>query len=133
MEGEASTIKGNIFSLYVRYLTLLHLPPLRFYLVGGRWNRTLDCGDFGIDAAIRSNHYRQDLILSLAGSHTNRLQQFTIPAINVIGTVSTHVQDPVNYRQGGGSCLLEDSVYFCMTGVLSARRTLRTTEYIYVE
>jgi hypothetical protein len=30
------------------YLTLLHLPPLRFRCVGGCWDRTQDCCDFGI-------------------------------------------------------------------------------------
>ncbi len=34
--------------LYVLYSTLLHLPPLRFHCVGGCWDRTLDCCDFGI-------------------------------------------------------------------------------------
>jgi hypothetical protein len=30
--------------------TLLHLPPLRFHCVGGCWDRTQDCCDFGIDS-----------------------------------------------------------------------------------
>jgi hypothetical protein len=30
----------GIFYFYVRYSTLLHLPPLRFHCVGGRWDRT---------------------------------------------------------------------------------------------
>ncbi len=30
-----------IFSFYVRYLTLLHLPSLRFHYVGGCWDRNL--------------------------------------------------------------------------------------------
>jgi hypothetical protein len=38
-----------IFYFYVRYLTLLHLLPLRFHCVGGCWDRTQDCCDFGID------------------------------------------------------------------------------------
>jgi hypothetical protein len=29
--------------------TLLHLRPLRFHCVGGYWDRTPDCCDFGID------------------------------------------------------------------------------------
>jgi hypothetical protein len=33
---------------YVLYSTLLHLPPLRFRCVGGCWDRTQDCCDFGI-------------------------------------------------------------------------------------
>jgi hypothetical protein len=34
---------------YVPYSTLLHLPPpLRFHCVGGCWDRTQDCFDFGI-------------------------------------------------------------------------------------
>ncbi len=39
-----------IFLFYVRYTTLLHLPPLRFYCVGGCWDGTQDCCDFGIDS-----------------------------------------------------------------------------------
>jgi hypothetical protein len=30
---------------YVRYSTLLHLPPLRFHCVGGCWDWTQDCCD----------------------------------------------------------------------------------------
>jgi hypothetical protein len=36
------------FFFYVLYSTLLHLPPLRFHCVGGCWDRTQDCCDFGI-------------------------------------------------------------------------------------
>ncbi len=32
------------------YATLLHLPPLKFHCVRGRWDRTRDCCDFGIDS-----------------------------------------------------------------------------------
>ncbi len=32
---------------YVRYSTLLYLPPLRFHCVGGCGDRTQDCCDFG--------------------------------------------------------------------------------------
>ncbi len=39
--------KGDLF--YVRYLTLLHLPPLRFHCVGGCWARTQDSCDYVID------------------------------------------------------------------------------------
>ncbi len=42
--------KRGIFSLYVRYSTMLHLPPFRFHCVGGCWDRTQDCCDFGIDS-----------------------------------------------------------------------------------
>jgi hypothetical protein len=35
---------------YVRYSTLLHLPPLRFQCVGGCWDPTQDCYDFGTDS-----------------------------------------------------------------------------------
>jgi hypothetical protein len=34
-----------IFSFYVRYSTLLHLPLLRFHCVGGCWDRTQECCD----------------------------------------------------------------------------------------
>jgi hypothetical protein len=46
-------VKGvifGIFSFYERYLTLLHLPPLRFHCVGGYWDRTQDCCGFGINS-----------------------------------------------------------------------------------
>jgi hypothetical protein len=47
------TLKGEFvgfFYFYVSYSTLLHLPPLRFNCVGGCWDRTQDCRDFGIDS-----------------------------------------------------------------------------------
>ncbi len=37
-----------VFSFYVRYSTLLHLPPLRFHCVGGCWDRTKDSCDYSI-------------------------------------------------------------------------------------
>ncbi len=41
-----SKMKGEFFWIFVsfcvRYLTLLHLPPLRFHCVGGCWDRTQD-------------------------------------------------------------------------------------------
>jgi hypothetical protein len=40
-----------IFSFYVRYSTLLYMPPLRFHCIGGGWDRTLqDCCSFGNDS-----------------------------------------------------------------------------------
>jgi hypothetical protein len=39
---------------YVRYSTLLHLPPLRFQCVGGCRDRTQDCCDSGIDVVFSS-------------------------------------------------------------------------------
>jgi hypothetical protein len=36
------------FFFYVLYSTLLRLPPLRSHCVGGCWDRTQDCCDFGI-------------------------------------------------------------------------------------
>jgi hypothetical protein len=46
------TLKGNFFgfSFNVHYSTLLHLPLLRFHFVGGCWDRTQDCCDFGIES-----------------------------------------------------------------------------------
>jgi hypothetical protein len=47
------SLRGFFFNLnffYVRYSTLLHLPPLRFHCVGECWNRTQDCYDLGIDS-----------------------------------------------------------------------------------
>jgi hypothetical protein len=37
-----------LFIFYVRYSTLLHLPPLRFHCVGGYWDQTQDSCDYGI-------------------------------------------------------------------------------------
>jgi hypothetical protein len=38
----------DFYILYVRYSTLLHLPPLRFHCVGGCWDRTQDSCDYDI-------------------------------------------------------------------------------------
>ncbi len=51
--GERSRLrkKGGffwIFSFYVRYSTLLHLPPLRLHCVGRCWDRTQDSCNYGI-------------------------------------------------------------------------------------
>jgi hypothetical protein len=45
-----SFLKGDflVFFLYVLYSTLLHLPPI--HCLGGCWDRTQDCCDFGIDS-----------------------------------------------------------------------------------
>jgi hypothetical protein len=47
--------RGNfwIFSFYVRFSTLLHLPPLRFHCDRGFWHRTQDFWYFTVR---RSNH-----------------------------------------------------------------------------
>jgi hypothetical protein len=37
-----------IFFIFCTLSTLLHLPPLRFRWVGGCWDRTQDCCDYGI-------------------------------------------------------------------------------------
>jgi hypothetical protein len=42
------TFQVQLSMFYVLYSTLLHLPPLRFHCVGGCWDRTQDCCDFGI-------------------------------------------------------------------------------------
>jgi hypothetical protein len=36
------------FFFYVLYSTLLYLPPLKFHCVGGCWDRSQDCCNFGI-------------------------------------------------------------------------------------
>ncbi len=38
----------NYDNRYIRYSTLLRLPPLRFLYVGGCWDPTQDCCDFDI-------------------------------------------------------------------------------------
>jgi hypothetical protein len=43
--------QGDFFWIfYVRYSTLLHLPPLRFRCVGGCRDLSQDCCAFGIDS-----------------------------------------------------------------------------------
>jgi hypothetical protein len=49
LEKTQGNIKG-FFSFYVRYSTLLHLPPLRFHCARRCWDRTQDCCDFVIDS-----------------------------------------------------------------------------------
>ncbi len=60
--GQRKYIKGGFFWVYFyfyeRYATLLHLPSLRFYCVGGCWYQTLDCCDFGIESWLNSDLIR---------------------------------------------------------------------------
>jgi hypothetical protein len=45
--------KGGFFIILIFiyvFPTLLYVPPLRFYCVGGCWDRTQDCCDFGIES-----------------------------------------------------------------------------------
>jgi len=42
-------LQKGILYMFVQYLTLRHLPPLRFHCVRGCRDRTQDCYDFGID------------------------------------------------------------------------------------
>ncbi len=49
----------GVFSFYVRYSTLPHLPPLRFHCVGRSWDWTQDSCDYGIGCLF---HTRLDLI-----------------------------------------------------------------------
>ncbi len=51
-----------LFPFYVRYSTLLHLPPLRFQCVGGCWDRTQDSCDYGIRCQTDALTTRLDLI-----------------------------------------------------------------------
>jgi hypothetical protein len=49
---------GNFFRFFLIFMyviqhCLLHLPPLRFHCVGGCWDRTQDCCNFGIDSQTR--------------------------------------------------------------------------------
>ncbi len=41
-------IRGNTIFFFLLYSILLHMPPLGFHCVGGCWDRTQDCVDFGI-------------------------------------------------------------------------------------
>jgi hypothetical protein len=48
MKGDKAVQKGDIFDFsvfYLRYSTLLYLPPLRFHCAEGCWDRTQDYGD----------------------------------------------------------------------------------------
>ncbi len=64
-----------MFSFYVRYSTLLHLPPLRFHFVGGCWDRSKDSCDYGIGCQI--NHSARSHPLS-ARSHPRIVGHFTL-------------------------------------------------------
>ncbi len=50
---------GDFFKIfYILYSSLLHLRPLKFHCVGGCWDRTQDCCDFGIGSIFNlSNKY----------------------------------------------------------------------------
>jgi hypothetical protein len=54
----------GIFTFYVRYSTLRHLPPLRFHCVGGCWDRTQGSCDHGIGSA-RSHPIISILIITV--------------------------------------------------------------------
>jgi hypothetical protein len=41
-------INSMIELLNVLYSTLLHLPPLKFHLVGGCWDRTQECATLAL-------------------------------------------------------------------------------------
>ncbi len=51
--SSTGSLKGRsheIFGVfYVLYSTRFHLPPLRFHCVGGCWDQTHECCDYGID------------------------------------------------------------------------------------
>ncbi len=60
--------KGGFFgiiSLYVRYSTLLPLPPLRFHCVGGCRDLTQNCCDFALTAR-RSNHSARSHLIHMS-------------------------------------------------------------------
>ncbi len=60
---------GILFLFFnVIYATLLHLSPLRFHCVGGCWDRTHDCCDFGI-CSRNAVTTRLDLIHGSPRSH----------------------------------------------------------------
>jgi hypothetical protein len=80
---------GEFFEFfYVLYSALLHLPPLRFHCVGGNWDRTQNCGDFGhwlskaLTTRLNLIYPRLDLILHTAhspGSTIKSLFEITFP------------------------------------------------------
>jgi hypothetical protein len=49
-DGGAASLQNTRYLTGVLFVfcVLLHLPPIRFLCVGGRWDRTLGCCDFGI-------------------------------------------------------------------------------------
>ncbi len=65
-------LNRGIFWIFSLYLTLLHLPPVRFHCVGGCWDRTQDCCDFGIGRPTPLIT-RLDIICHSAGSHPELL------------------------------------------------------------
>ncbi len=92
--------RGNFLNFLLRYSILLHLPPLRFHCVGGCWDRTLDCYDFG--------HWQIDALstwLDLIRSRLDLIPKnfcvviFTVPRVNstVLLTFIALFFPPVSY------------------------------------
>jgi hypothetical protein len=74
LRKENLILKGDFFRdfffYYVRYSTLLHLPPLRFHYVGGCWDRTQDSCDYGIGCQTRLDLiHRKNRPLSICCSY----------------------------------------------------------------
>ncbi len=96
-----------IFSSYVLYSTLLHLPPLRFYCVGGYWDRTQDCFDFGIDSqqtpksqGLISSTFRLDLIHCSARSHPQSARSHSPARLDLIhNSARSHPQSARSHPQ----------------------------------
>ncbi len=65
-------VKGDFFYFYVRYSTLLHLPPLRFHCVEECWDGTQDRWTLELTAR-RSNHSARSHPLSRLGLIPTRL------------------------------------------------------------
>jgi hypothetical protein len=62
-------ISFGIFSFYVRYSTLIHLPPLIFHCVGECWDRTQDSCEYTALAVRDALTTRLDLIQNSARYH----------------------------------------------------------------
>ncbi len=71
-------INRGIFGFFSIYCisTLLHLPPLRFHCVGGCWDGTQDCCDFGVGSQTPEHSARyqpQILIYECCAKYRNYL------------------------------------------------------------
>jgi hypothetical protein len=76
----------GLFSFYSMYCIqhCFHLPPIRFHCVGGCWDRTQDCCDFGIESDALTTrldliHIQIDLIhprLDLINTRLDRIHPF---------------------------------------------------------
>ncbi len=74
-------IAFTYFVIFLRYPTLLHLPPLRFHHVGGCWDRTQDSCDYGIGCQTLQPLARSHPLITNIGRSASKFGKFANPQI----------------------------------------------------